>query len=80
MRVDAGFENIAPCRFLQHFGSIIEPVRSIDNQRVERYWVDVKLRGLSFYINVINRLKKEYKFSTVQSFHVWIVQYIIIDR
>jgi hypothetical protein len=80
MRVDAGFENIAPCRFLNYFGTEIEPVRSVDNVRAERYWVDVKLRCLSFYLTLFARFNAELRFTSTNQFQVWLVQYLFIDR
>lgn len=84
VRTDKGGENVEIGIFMcmergLDRGSIIMG-RSVHNQRIERFWCDLKKEVILFYITVFTFLEREHGVDFSQEAHIFCVHYLFIAR
>ena len=84
VRTDKGGENVEIGVFMVRHrgldrGSIIMG-RSIHNQRIERFWFDLKKEVISFYICVFSFLEREHGVDFTQEAHIFCIHYLFVPR
>ena len=81
LRIDAGMENIAIAKFMKFTrgeDSILIG-RSVNNQRVERFWRDLKHQALHEYVDFCLDLTRSNPAMTHEH-GIWLLQYMFLPR